>query len=125
MRQTEQALRSMPANSMGSFEPEIKEGITKCMSYTNNIKNVRKEIESTKEIMLNNVEKLIERDNKIDELVIQADDMNDNAFNFKTSATNLKKQMRCKNKKSKILIIGVSCGAAAVLIIILCTTLIK
>lgn len=124
LRQTEQALRSMPANSMSSFEPEIKDSIAKCMSYTNKIKDVRREIEGTKEVMLSNVEKLIERDNKIDELVIQAEDMNDNAFDFKKSATNLKKQMKCQNKKSKFLIIGIASGAVVVIIIVLCVTLI-
>lgn len=63
---------------------------------------VTKKVEQTKEVMLENIDKILERGEKIDLLVEKSEELNESAFTFQRSAKELKKTMLCKRIKTAI-----------------------
>ncbi|KAJ8100723.1 synaptobrevin-domain-containing protein [Lipomyces tetrasporus] len=66
---------------------------------------VRQEINQVKDIMSENIERVIERGERIDILVDKTDHMNQTAFAFRKRSTALRRQMWWKNKRLVVLII--------------------
>lgn len=65
-----------------------------------NIGAVKSQIESVKDVMVQNIEKVLERGEKIELLVDKTDRLNQQAFRFESSSRNLRRamywrQMRC------------------------------
>lgn len=80
--------------------------------YSNNpgadrINRVRGEIDEVKSVMVHNIEKVLERGERIELLVDKTENLNQNAFKFKKSATQLKRSMWWKNIKIMIILIVV------------------
>ena len=75
---------------------------------------VRGEIDEVKAVMVENIEKVLERGEKIELLVDKSENLNQQAFKFKKQSVALKRAMWCKNMKMMLLIgFGVAVRAAA------------
>lgn len=74
------------------------------------INKVRGEIDQVKSVMVDNIEKVLERGEKIELLVDKAENLNEQAFRFKKQSTNLKRSMWWKNAKFMALIFLVVAG---------------
>jgi vesicle-associated membrane protein 7 len=80
--------------------------------YSNNpgadrINRVRGEIDEVKSVMVHNIEKVLERGERIELLVDKTESLNQNAFKFKKASTQLKRAMWWKNIKIMIILIFV------------------
>lgn len=80
--------------------------------YSNNpsadrITKVRGEIDEVKSVMVHNIEKVLERGERIELLVDKTENLNQNAFKFKKASTQLKRSMWWKNIKIMIILIVV------------------
>jgi len=80
--------------------------------YSNNpsadrINRVRGEIDEVKSVMVHNIEKVLERGERIELLVDKTENLNQNAFKFKKASTQLKRSMWWKNVKIMIILIVV------------------
>lgn len=78
--------------------------------YSNNpsadrINRVRGEIDEVKSVMVHNIEKVLERGERIELLVDKTENLNQNAFKFKKASTQLKRSMWWKNIKIMIILI--------------------
>lgn len=69
------------------------------------ITKVRGEIDEVKSVMVANIEKVLERGEKIELLVEQTDKLQHNAFEFKKGSTQLKRAMWWKNVKITIILV--------------------
>jgi len=69
------------------------------------ITKVRGEIDEVKSVMVANIEKVLERGEKIELLVEQTEALQHNAFEFKKGSTQLKRAMWWKNMKITIILI--------------------
>eukprot|EP00029_Vermamoeba_vermiformis_P009966 TRINITY_DN513_c0_g1_i2.p1 TRINITY_DN513_c0_g1~~TRINITY_DN513_c0_g1_i2.p1 ORF type:complete len:332 (+),score=35.75 TRINITY_DN513_c0_g1_i2:137-997(+) len=69
------------------------------------IRAVSEQIDSVKATMVKNIDKVIERGEKIEELVDKTENLNYQANSFKTKSTQMKKHYRCKNQKITIIFI--------------------
>lgn len=89
-----------------SFNEEFSRIIQERMDYYNsggsadNIDQVKSQIEDVKGVMVQNIEKVLERGEKIELLVDKTDRLNQQAFKFEASSRNLRRQlywrkMRC------------------------------
>lgn len=88
-------------NDFGPLVPHIM----KYDSGDNKIEKVRKEVDTLKTIMIDDVmEKLIERESKIETLVDKTSNLSTNSATFKTKATKLKRHMKCRRWKMWIII---------------------
>jgi len=77
--------------------------------YSNNpnadrINRVRGEIDEVKSVMVTNIEKVLERGERIELLVDRTENLNQTAFKFKKSSTQLKRAMWWKNVKIMIIL---------------------
>jgi len=68
------------------------------------ITRVRGEIDDVKSVMVHNIEKVLERGERIELLVDRTENMNQQAFKFKKQSTQLKRAMWWKNVKVMIIL---------------------
>ncbi|KAF9108168.1 Vesicle-associated membrane protein [Mortierella sp. AM989] len=105
----EQALESLVPYSMNEFSKTI----AKQMEYfstnpdADRIKHVKGEIEQVKDVMVQNIERVLERGERIELLVDKTDNLNQQAFVFKRRSTMLKRTMWWKNVKLMAILIFV------------------
>jgi len=71
------------------------------------IRQVHGEIEQVKDVMVHNIERVLERGERIELLVDKTDNLNQQAFAFKKRSTALKRSMWWKNTKLMIILIFV------------------
>ena len=88
-----------------------------------NIGRVRAQINDVKDVMVQNIEKVLERGEKIELLVDKTDKLNNAAFKFERQSKKLKNAMWWRNLKMKLMIgmvvalvlyiiLGMACGFA-------------
>ncbi|KAH3761514.1 vesicle-associated membrane protein 714 [Pelomyxa schiedti] len=82
----------------------------------NQIEAVRAEVENVKQIMVTNIDKVLERGDRIELLVEQTEDLSSNSHQFKLKSERLKKAMCRRNLKWTIILAG---GCAVVLIVVI------
>jgi len=80
--------------------------------YSNNpnadrINRVRNEIDEVKSVMVQNIEKVLERGERIELLVDRTENLNQTAFQFKKKSTQVKRRMWWKNAKVLVILIFV------------------
>eukprot|EP00161_Ancyromonas_sigmoides_P025470 TRINITY_DN8531_c0_g3_i1.p2 TRINITY_DN8531_c0_g3~~TRINITY_DN8531_c0_g3_i1.p2 ORF type:complete len:258 (-),score=67.48 TRINITY_DN8531_c0_g3_i1:165-938(-) len=81
---------------------------------------VRGQIDEVKSVMVQNIEKVLERGEKIELLVDKTENLNAQAFQFKKKATNLKRAMWWKNMKLSLLIGLIVCLVIFIIVWIAC-----
>ncbi|KAF9896845.1 hypothetical protein BX616_006654, partial [Lobosporangium transversale] len=92
---------------------EFSKTIAKQMEYfssnpnADRIKQVQGEIEQVKDVMVQNIERVLERGERIELLVDKTDNLNQQAFAFKKRSTALKRAMWWKNTKLMIILTAV------------------
>jgi len=72
---------------------------------TDRILKVRKEIDEVKSIMVENIEKVLERGEKIELLVEKTDNLSHESFTFHSKSKDLKRHMWWKNFKITLILI--------------------
>lgn len=95
------------------------------MAYHNDLNNdkifnLRKDIDEVVVIMMDNMDKVLERGAKIDELLSQSEQLAIQAETFKHRSTDLKKQMFCKHIKLIIIIFVAVCFAILIILMMAC-----
>jgi vesicle-associated membrane protein 7 len=80
--------------------------------YSNNpnadrITRVRNEIDEVKTVMVQNIEKVLERGERIELLVDRTENLNQTAFQFKKKSTQVKRRMWWKNVKVMVILVVV------------------
>merc|ERR1711964_284020 len=81
---------------------------------------LQQDIESVRGIMLENVDQLLDRGEKINVLVAETEQLNDQSEQFFTSSRDLKRAMWWKNVKIMLLIALVICIVIFVIVLIAC-----
>eukprot|EP00758_Cryptobia_borreli_P019353 Tbor_TRINITY_DN8369_c0_g1::TRINITY_DN8369_c0_g1_i1::g.21101::m.21101 len=83
-------------------------------------KKVRKTVEEVKELVLENVERVLERGTKIDDIVSQTDSLSQSAQGFQRSSRQLRNAMWWNGIKGKLIIGGVVVIFLFVLYLVFC-----
>jgi len=102
---------SLPNYGAGSFNTELKTlmvdyGTTKA-GKEDAISNVQNEIDSVRNIMTENIERVLERGERIDLLVDKTDRLGGSAHEFRVRSKGLRRQMWWKNIKLMVLLVVV------------------
>ena len=92
----EQSALAFSLNDM--FAPVLKQRLEYFNTNPNadKIQQVQNQIESVKDIMIENIDRVLERGEKIELLVDKTDRLNQQAFNFEKSSRSLKNAMLCR-----------------------------
>ena len=121
------------APSLASFEPKLAQMMEQqqqqqeagssgsTAATTSKSAQVRGEIDAVKDVMVQNIERVLERGERIDLLVDKTDGMNQTAFAFRKRSTALRRRMWWRNTRLLVflafavlflvyLIVGAFCG---------------
>ena len=117
---------SLPAYGSASFNTTLKSMLQQYNTSppSDALSNARREIDSVKDIMTENIERVLERGERIDLLVDKTDRLGGSARDFRVRSRGLRRQMWWKNMKVMVLLavvvifllylfIGFGCGLPA------------
>ncbi|KAK1426377.1 hypothetical protein QVD17_15048 [Tagetes erecta] len=103
-----------------SFGPKMKEQMKYCVAHPEEIDKIAKvkaQVSEVKGVMLDNIEKVLDRGEKIELLVDKTDNLRNQANDFKKQGTKMKRKMWIQNMKIKMIV------ASIVLLLILMVVL--
>jgi len=108
-----------------SLTDQFRTEMQSLLKFYNNRENdkigkVRGEIENVKEVMTENIERLLDRGEKINLLVVKTDDLSQQSLHFKRGATTLRRNMWCKNVKLMILIVVIVLVVIFLIVLAVC-----
>ncbi|XP_047336628.1 putative vesicle-associated membrane protein 726 [Impatiens glandulifera] len=92
------------------FGPKIKAQMQYCIDHPeemNKLAKVKAQVTEVKGVMMQNIEKVLDRGEKIECLVDKTDDLRCQAQDFKAQGTKLKKKMWIENMKMKLAVFGI------------------
>ena len=69
------------------------------------IELINQKIDGVKEVMVDNINNIMERGEKLEVLVDKTENLNSSAFNFKKSAIKLRRTMLCNKIKGYLLLV--------------------
>ncbi|XP_058700057.1 vesicle-associated membrane protein 2-like isoform X1 [Poecile atricapillus] len=112
---------SVPASAQGPSGAAGAAGPPPATNVSSNkrLQQTQAQVDEVVDIMRMNVDKVLERDQKLSELDNRADALQAGASQFETSAAKLKRKYWWKNCKMMI-ILGVVCAVILIIIIMLC-----
>jgi len=120
-------LEDMEASYQVADSSSLSGKLRERMDFFNNdkkadkIRNVRGEIDEVREIMSENIDRVMERGERIEILVDKTDNLNQSSLSFRQRSTELRRQMWWKNTKLVVILaamsilglyflIGIACG---------------
>ena len=89
-----------------TFAPRLKEHLEYCSANpeaVSKVSQVQQQVSQVKEIMMDNIEKVLDRGEKIELLVDKSDALRFQADNFHKTGRQLRRHMWCQNMKMKVL----------------------
>ena len=74
---------------------------------------VRSQVEEVKETMVDNIDKVLARGERLDDVLLKSDQMKDSAETFRLQGKKLRRAMCCQNLRMKLLVFGLLVGPPA------------
>nr|ACO87682.1 synaptobrevin-like protein [Brachypodium sylvaticum] len=108
-------------NLTRDFGPKLKEQMQYCMDHPeelSRLSKVKAQVSEVKGIMLDNIDKAIDRGEHIDVLVSRTEQLHDQAADFRTQGTRVRRRMWYQNMKARLIVGGI---VVAVLLIVVLT----
>ncbi|KAI3760241.1 hypothetical protein L1987_50634 [Smallanthus sonchifolius] len=97
------------ANSLNKeFGPKLKEQMQYCVDHPEEISKLSKvkaQVSEVKGVMMENIEKVLDRGEKIELLVDKTESLHSQAQGFRTQGTQLRRKMWLKNMKIKLIVL--------------------
>ena len=106
-----------------AFAPRLKEHLEFCSANpesVSKVNQVQQQVSQVKEIMMDNIEKVLDRGEKIELLVDKSDALRFQADNFVKTGRALKRKMWCDNMKMKVIFAIIALALLLSLIFGLC-----
>ncbi|XP_058728409.1 putative vesicle-associated membrane protein 726 [Vicia villosa] len=100
------------------YGPKLKQQMQYCIDHPeeiNKLAKVKAQVSEVKGVMMENIEKVLDRGEKIEMLVDKTDNLRSQAQDFRTQGTKMKRKMWVQNMKVKLIAFGI--GLAIVLMI--------
>ncbi|KAG2452182.1 hypothetical protein HYH02_003213 [Chlamydomonas schloesseri] len=118
--------RTAAALSMDrTFGPRLKSHMEYCMEHPEEISKiaaVQKKVNEVKDVMVENIEKVLERGEKIELLVDKTDDLRNQAEQFQKKGRQLRNKMWWQNCKMKLVVLLAILVLAVVIFLLVCFT---
>jgi vesicle-associated membrane protein 7 len=106
-----------------TFSPTIQKQLQYCMEHPEEISKmaqVQRKVDEVKGIMMQNVEQVLVRGERLDVLVDRTDDLRDQAQQFQRQGTRLRKRMWWQNFRMKIIVAAVVVLLVVVIFLLAC-----
>ncbi|XP_022873725.1 putative vesicle-associated membrane protein 726 [Olea europaea var. sylvestris] len=112
------------ANSLNKeFGPKLKEQMQYCIDHPEEISRLAKvkaQVSEVKGVMMENIEKVLERGDKIEILVDKTENLRSQAQDFRTHGTQMRRKMWLKNMKIKLIVLGIIIALILIIVLSVC-----
>lgn len=112
------------ANSLSrDFGPRLGEQMKYCMDHPEEVSKLAKvkaQVSEVKGIMMENIDKAIDRGQQIDVLVSRTEQLHDQAADFRQQGTRVRRKMWYQNMKIKLIVLGIIIALILIIILSVC-----
>ncbi|XP_062201723.1 vesicle-associated membrane protein 721-like [Phragmites australis] len=112
------------ANSLSrDFGPRLREQMQYCMDHpeeVSRLSKVKAQVSEVKGIMMENIDKVIDRGQQIDGLVTRTEQLHDQAADFRQQGTRVRRKMWFQNMKMKLIVLGIVVALILIIILSIC-----
>ncbi|KAL8108611.1 hypothetical protein AgCh_024905 [Apium graveolens] len=112
------------ANSLNKeFGPKLKEHMQYCIDHPEEISKLSKvkaQVSEVKGVMMENIEKVLDRGEKIELLVDKTENLHQQAQDFRTAGTQIRRKMWFQNMKIKLIVLGILIALILIIILSVC-----
>ncbi|KAI9115162.1 hypothetical protein K1719_014175 [Acacia pycnantha] len=105
------------------FGPKLKEQMQYCVDHPEEISKLAKvkaQVSEVKGVMMENIEKVLDRGEKIELLVDKTENLRSQAQDFKAQGTKVKRKMWIQNMKMKLIVFGIVVALLLILFMSIC-----
>ncbi|CAI9117847.1 OLC1v1019333C2 [Oldenlandia corymbosa var. corymbosa] len=118
--------KAATANAKGlnkEFGPKLKEHMKYCVEHPeeiNRLAKVKAQVSEVKGVMMENIEKVLDRGEKIELLVDKTENLRSQAQDFRTQGTKMKRKMWIQNMKIKLIAFGIVFVIILIIVLTIC-----
>ncbi|KAE9611092.1 hypothetical protein Lal_00016375 [Lupinus albus] len=113
-----------PAKSLNKeFGPKLKEHMEYCMEHPEEVSKltkVRAQVSEVKEVMMENIDKVLDRGEKIEILVDKTENLRSQAQDFRQQGTQLRRKMWYQNMKIKLIVLAIIIVLILIIVLSVC-----
>ncbi|CAA7397696.1 unnamed protein product [Spirodela intermedia] len=113
-----------PANSLDrDFGPKLKNQMQYCVDHPEELSKlarVKDQVLEVKGVMMDNIQNVLNRGQKLDVLVDKAEDLRSHAQDFKNNGIEIKKKMWMQNMKIKLVILAIIIVLILIIVLSIC-----
>ncbi|KAG9446909.1 hypothetical protein H6P81_013037 [Aristolochia fimbriata] len=112
------------ANSLNrDFGSKLKGHMQYCVDHPEEISKLAKvkaQVSEVKGVMMENIEKVLDRGEKIELLVDKTEDLRSQAQDFRSQGTKMRRKMWLENMKIKLIVLGIIIALILIIILSIC-----
>ncbi|KAI3455838.1 hypothetical protein Pfo_012501 [Paulownia fortunei] len=113
-----------PANGLNKeFGPKLKEHMQYCIEHPEEISKLAKvkaQVSEVKGVMMENIEKVLDRGEKIELLVDKTENLHQQAQDFRTTGTKIRRKMWLQNMKIKLIVLAIVIALILIIVLSVC-----
>ncbi|XP_047956040.1 vesicle-associated membrane protein 721-like [Salvia hispanica] len=113
-----------PANGLNKeFGPKLKEQMLYCSEHPEEISKfakVKAQVSEVKGVMMENIEKVLDRGEKIELLVDKTENLHHQAQDFRTTGTQIRRKMWLQNMKIKLIVLAIIVALILIIVLSVC-----
>ncbi|XP_023540193.1 putative vesicle-associated membrane protein 726 [Cucurbita pepo subsp. pepo] len=105
------------------FGSKLKDHMQYCVDHPEEISKLAKvkaQVSEVKGVMMENIEKVLDRGEKIELLVDKTENLRSQAQDFRTQGTKMKRKMWYQNMKMKLIVFGIVLALILIIILSIC-----
>ncbi|GAB4855816.1 hypothetical protein Ancab_024461 [Ancistrocladus abbreviatus] len=105
------------------FGPKLKEHMQFCVDHPEEVSKLSKvqaQISEVKGVMMENIEKVLDRGEKIELLVDKTDNLRSQAQEFRQQGTQMRRKMWLQNMKIKLIVFGIIIALILIIVLSVC-----
>ncbi|CAN7006686.1 unnamed protein product [Brassica rapa subsp. trilocularis] len=117
------ATTAKPNSLNKEFGSKLKEHMQYCVDHPeeiNKLAKVKAQVTEVKGVMMENIEKVLDRGEKIELLVDKTEDLRSQAQDFRTQGTKIRRKMWFENMKIKLIVAGIIIALILIIILSVC-----
>ncbi|KAI4378052.1 hypothetical protein MLD38_015592 [Melastoma candidum] len=112
-----------PNSLTKEFGPKLKQHMQYCIEHPEEISKLAKvkaQVSEVKGVMMENIEKVLDRGEKIELLVDKSENLRSQAQDFRTQGTKIRRKMWIQNMKMKLVVFGIIVILILIVIMSIC-----
>ncbi|XP_058764660.1 vesicle-associated membrane protein 722-like [Vicia villosa] len=105
------------------FGPKLKEQMQYCVDHPeeiNKLSKVKAQVSEVKGVMMENIEKVLDRGEKIELLVDKTENLRSQAQDFRQQGTKIRRKMWFQNMKIKLIVLGIIIAIILIIVLSVC-----